>query len=430
LIASLGSSGAGAIAGCSGDSDEASTGTPRQVETGAVNATPDPNRSGRIGDAIYYDPDGDGPYEDGQAALDAVPSGGTLVIGNGTWDVADEGRLVIDKTMNVRGMGWAGDREEQQGTRVVNTGGDVIHKPAVEFNGSNLPTDEQNPRILGSLRNVRVLHHGDAPAIRVRKAIKTTIADCHVDCLGGAPKGLKYEDWGFFSRALRNTVVGATDICVQVTGVGYAHEFYSNHFATGAEDGTAFQTQRKRTILVGGECAATGDAGTGVEFYNPGTNGIQYGGYVVEPGIESTDKPIVIGGEEPFNDVQVHHLATSSLTGESPMITFGNTDSSKVFYPILRDRTKHGGTLAHWTDRSANCGIVTDAKVFKNISLKDEGAHNPYVRVTSSATDEEIQQFPTEVPTTVAFNSDAAEPVFHDGLRWKRIGAQDYAPGN
>jgi hypothetical protein len=430
LVSSISGTGAGAVAGCAdvGERTGPATQGTGGTDPGGVGATATDGQGRHLGDVVYYDPDGDGgPYADGQEALDAVPSGGTFVIGNGTWDVAEEGRLVIDKTVNVRGMGWASNREEQQGTQIVNTGGDTLNEPTVEFNGDRLQTDQKNPRILGSLRNVMVRHHGDAPAVLVRRAIKTTIADCHISCDGKAPKGLKYETWGFFSRAVRNTVVGATEICAQVTGVGYAHEFYSNHFATGADDATAFQTQRQRTILVGGECAVTGENGTAVEFYNPGDDGIQAGGYVVEPGIEHTAKSIVIDGDAPFNDVQVYHLK-SSFEGDKPMITFGATKNSKVFYPVLKDH--HEGTLARWSELSSDCGIVTDTKVLKNLSVNDEGARNPYIRVTSSADDEDLQKLPTGVPTTVAFNPDAGAPIFHDGQRWKRVGSEEYPPGN
>jgi hypothetical protein len=381
--------------------------------------------SGRIGDAVFYDPDGDGgPYADGQEALADVPPGGTFVIGHGTWDVAEEGRLLIEKTVQVRGMGWGSTREDKRGTLIVNTGDDPIDKPAIEFHG---PEDlaEKNPRILGSLRDVHVEHRGDSPAVLFRRAIRTVVADCNINCGGEAPVGLKFETWGFFTRAYRNKIGGATDVCCQVTGVGYAHEFYSNHIATGVDGATAFQTQRQRTILIGGECASTGENGTAVEFYNPGTQGSEAGGYVVEPGIEATANSIVIDGEKPFDDVQVYHMK-SSFHDDQPMVTFGNTTNSKIFYPVLKSH--HRGTIARWSNQSRNCGIVTDAKVLRNLSVQDDGAQNPYIRVTSNATDDDLEKFPTGVPTTVAYNPDAGSPVLHDGSEWKRSNVEGYAP--
>jgi hypothetical protein len=380
-----------------------------------------PSSSGRVGDAVFYDPDGDGgPYADGQEALEDVPSGGTFYLGHGTWDVAEEGRLLIEKTVHIQGMGRASAREDPQGTQIVNTGSDAIDEPAVEFNGTNLQTEEQNPRIYGSLRNVSVRHHGDAPAVLLRRAIKTTITDCSVDCEGKAPKGLKYETWGFFSRALRNTVVGATEICTQVSGVGYAHEFYSNHFATGTDEAVAFQTERHRSILIGGECAATGEDGIGIRFYNPSSTPI-YGGVVVEPGIEHTEHPVVIDGDSPVENIQIYGSLLDVGTDEGAAVRFGNAKNCKLIYPVLRN-----GKVAHWTDQCQDCGVLTDVGTLAGATYTDEGAVRPFVSVRGTSDNSLLGVLPTGVPTFVEYNEEAGAPVVHDGDRWRAPSMQDH----
>jgi hypothetical protein len=422
LIGVAGATGVGGVAGCLETGDDPG----EQINSPATDSPVETTQQmssggGPIGDAVFYDPDGDSQYEDGQAALNAVPPGGTFVIGHGTWDVAEEGRLLIEKTVQVRGMGWTGNREEPNGTRIVNQGS--VDEPAVEFRAPP-DMDSDEPWILGSLRDVQVIHAADAPAVRIRNAIRTVIADCDIDARNTAPTALKYEDFGFFTRCLRNRIKNATEVCCQVTGLGYAHEFYSNHIATGVEGATAFQTQRQRTILVGGECASTGAGGTGVEFYNPGTNGIEAGGYVVEPGIEHTEQSLVIDGKQPFNDVQAYHVKLD-IHEDSPAITFGATNNSKVINPVLNEYKD--GTVARWTDRSSNCGLETDAKTMKQSTYTDEGAVNPYVHLKGSLDDGDLEQLPTGVPTTAAYNADAKAPVLHDGDRWKQVATTNYS---
>jgi hypothetical protein len=384
--------------------------------------------SRREGGVVYYDPDERGPYTDGQDALEDVPQGGTFVIGDGTWNVAEEGRLLVRKTVQIRGVGWSSKAEGAGGTRIVNTGDEALDRPAVEFHGPEEMESKYSPRILGSLRDVHVLHEGDAPAVRVRRAIRTVIADCSIDCRREAPTGLKYEGWGFFSRALRNKIQHATDVTVHVTGTGYGHEFYSNHIASGVDGATAFQTERNRTILVGGECAATGENGVAVKFYNPGSGGLETGGYVVEPGIEQTDRPVVIDGEMPFNSVQFHHLKMPA-GGDEPLVTFGNTVNSKVFYPIIRSGEEP--ELVRWSEQSRHCGIITDGWTLgKDVSLTDEGAQNPHVSVTGSVTDRMLQRFPTDVPMTVEHHDRSGGPVSYDGTSWQRVTTQSFSPGD
>jgi hypothetical protein len=372
---------------------------------------------------VFYDPDGDGPYADGQEALADVPDGGTFVIGTGTWDVSEEGRIVVDRPMNIRGLGWA-TKKGTGGTFIDNTGADsAVNEPVVEFNGARSSQDY----ITGALGELRIWHHGESPAVLIKDAIRTVVADCNIHCGGQAPTGLKYDDWAFFARAIRNTIRGGSDISVHVTGAGYAHEFYSNHFATGIDGATAFQTQRQGTMLVGGQCSATGANGTGIRYYNPGGRQ-EAGGYILNVGTEGSERPIVIDGESRFNDVLISHCWGAASEPESPAVTFGNTTNSRMVYP--RIKSYNSGSMARWSDQSRQCGVVTDPKTLKRVTYTDEGAENPYIIVQSSTSDRELQEFPTGVPTKVAFNTDAGGPLYHDGNRWKRVGAEDYSPGN
>jgi hypothetical protein len=427
LLSTLGATGSGAIAGCVDGADEPSEAEP--VGTTRTSATATPKPRSRVGDEVFYDPDGDDKYSDGQAALADVPVGGTLVIGNGTWDVAEEGRLVVNHSVNIRGMGWPSRKETAGGTRIVNDGDDAIDKPAVEFQGP-LDLSETNPRILGSLRELLVSHTGDAPAVRFKRAIRTTIADCDIRCRGQAPTGILYDHWGFFARALRNRVIGATDIAVHVAGNGYAHEFYSNHFASSGPGSIAFQTQRHRTILMGGECASTAEDGVGIRFKGP-----IRGGYVVEPGIENTDIGIDVGGNRgervsgPVEDVQLYHVG---LTREKVGAHFGNATGCRLIRPVPYDwgeREREGEAsfdLVEWSQHADDCGVVASASSLEGETYEDHGAKDPFVLIESSASDERLNALPTGVPTVVGYGRDAGVPIIHDGSEWKRVSVESY----
>jgi hypothetical protein len=383
--------------------------------------------NGQIGDAVFYDPDGDGPYKDGQAALDDVPPGGTFIIGHGTWDVAEEGRLLVEKSVNVWGMGWTSRKETKSGTRIVNTGDTAVDKPVVEFRG---PKDlaENNPRILGSLRQINVVQEGNEPAVRCFRAIRTNIADCNIECRRQAPVGIEYDTWGFFARAYRNKVSEATDICVKVGGGnGYAHEFYSNHFSTNVDGGIAFQTEQHRTILVGGECAATGENGTAIRFQGPSR-----GGYVVEPGIEATDYDIDIGGTHgdhesgPVRDVQLYHI---DLNPQKLGVRFGNAQNCRLIRPNIPDWVgRSGNNSVLWSEQSVDCGVVATPGAMKQMHYSNEGGMNPYIHISGVVTEEELAKMPTGVPTTVGYALGFESPVFHTGTEWKRVAAETIDP--
>jgi hypothetical protein len=206
-----------------------------------------------------------------------------------------------------------------------------------------------------------------------------------------------------------------------VTGGGYAHEFYSNHFSTGIDSATAFQTERHRTILVGGECAATGKDGTGIRFHNPGNSPL-FGGIVVEPGIEHTKNPVVIDGNSPFENVQVYGSLLDVGTGEGAAIRFGNAKNCKLLYPPLRTCA-----VAHWTKDAQNCGVVTDAGTLSGCTYTDEGAVNPYVSVQGAADRVLLRSLPTGVPMAVEHHPEIGGPVFHNGEKWQTPTMQDFS---
>jgi hypothetical protein len=386
------------------------------------------NGSRRVGDTVYYHPDERGPYADGQAAFDDVPPGGTFVLGHGAYDVASEGRLVRSTAINIRGQGWRRDNAKDtpvyRGSVFVNTGGDVVDEPVIDCTASD-GTALQN-----TIRDVGVIHEGpSSPALRIRNFVFNTIADCGVECTGTGAKGVSFEEGGYFTRMHRCQVSQATDVCVHISGVGYAHELYSNHIRTHqASARAALQTERQRTIVVGGEYGVRNEEGPpAIRYYNPGTDGIQYGGLVVEPGFEH-DSRIEIDGRAPFNDVQIVH--TKLPTGhdpDRPTVIFGNTDNSKLLFPVV----KRSGYLAHWSEQARNCGIVADARTLTHQELTDDGATNPYVSVRGSATPDQLADIQTTVPTYVEYGTEPGAPVLSDGDGWYSLASarQAYDPG-
>jgi hypothetical protein len=402
--------------------------------------------SRREGDVVYYHPGQRGPYADGQAALADVPPGGTFVLGHAEYDVATEGRIVRERPISVLGTGWHrppdayGADARYEGAVVVNTGEDTLDAPAIDVDAPD-PGNEANadvsPAKQNVVRDIAVMHEGHStPAIRFRNAIFTTLADCGVECRSSGAKGVVFDGRGFFSRMHRCQVSSATDLCVQVTGGGYAHEFYSNHIRTNVDGArAAFQTECDRTIVVGGECAARGsDTAVAIRFHNSGNSLTLYGGLVIQPGIEHTTVGIEIGGENRgYHQVYMHDVGLP-LNDMDVGVRFGNTRGSKLVNPKPMSIAKDGrGDIVEWTAEAENCGVVTDAAAMTPGTFVDQGtragpitgethtnhgSRNPYVRIAGSASREQLAAVPTGVPTTVDYVTSEGAPAYHDGTDW------------
>jgi hypothetical protein len=371
---------------------------------------------------VYYDPENRGPYSDGAAALEDVPPGGTFVLARGVYDVPSEGRLVSTDPVHLTGSAapyhvpdtWGRDYD-LRGPRLLNTGDGAIDKPVVELDGTGKRGSDG-----GSIRSLGVLHEGDAPAIRIKEAIRTRLQDNHIHCHNTAPFGIKFVGGAFFTRSYRNTVRNATDTVVHVTGTGYAHEFYSNHFSAKGPGSIAFRTEVHRTILVGGECISRNENGIAVHYGGPRPI---LGGLVLEPGIEHTPTGISLGSSRtaPVRNVQVQH-ATLPPGHVDTGILFDNAMGCQLVSPNTRVPTDDGGQLARWTHRSEHCGVIADASVLQNASYTNDGATAPYVTVRGAATNADIASFPTGVPTTVEYATGRSSPAYHDGDEWFDLG--------
>jgi hypothetical protein len=388
----------------------------------------EPQTSGWIGDTVFYNPEKPGPFEDGQDAISNVPDGGTLRIAPGVWDVAEEGPLHFERPINVVGAGRSsrsgGADDADFGTEIRNK---ELDEPAIQYSG------EEDAYLSGvQLRNLFVWHTGESsPAVRFNHTIKTLIAESEINCRSQAPIGIEYDNWAFFARVVRSAVKAFTDIGIHVAGGGYAHEFYTNHVASARPEATALQTEVSRTIVVGGEYAATGENGTGIRFWSPPADPHpQSGGVVVEPGIEHTANPIDIDGESAFEGVRIYGSMIPLYTQQDvPGIRFGNARNCKVVDPVLPTTHQRDCMLAHWTKQAKHCGIVADASALAEQRYQDDGALNPYISITGATDDATLSEIPTGVPTTVEFNVDAGAPVYHDGTSWRRSSAGDYTLG-
>jgi hypothetical protein len=406
------------------------TGSRQQPTRVAQKAT-----SGRTGTTVFYDPDDRGPYADGQEALADVPDGGTFELASGVYDVATEGRLLVEKRpVYIRSQSdkWcrtadrSGDSREFHwpGTVIENRG--AIDKPTIDILGDWDTTSSMGAMV----RGLTIKHDTDAPAIRIKDTTNSHVVDTGIFLYQSAPVGIKYEGLAFFARANRTAIKQFTDTGIHVTGDGYSHEFYSVWSGSGAPDATALQTECHRSIIMGGEYAATADTGTAIRFYNPEESPL-YGGLVFEPGIEHTARCIDIDGESPFDGVQVYGSLLSIWAQESEKyqgggagVRFGNARNCKLVYPVATA----DGNLAHWTEDAINCGIITDGRTMGQVSLMDDGSRNPYVRVNGAMDKPQIDNMSTEVPTTVDYYSETGNPVLYDGSSWKTVPLRDGLP--
>jgi hypothetical protein len=413
VLGVTGVTGTTAVAGCLSERTRQAQSEPSPERT-SQSGSP---TSERTGDYVYYDPDSPGPYSNGKEALAAVPDGGTFQIAAGEYDVSEEGGpLRIERPLHIRGTGNNHGRvvTRSDGNRNVTPVGTIlkntsVDEPAIEFRG-NRP----EKMLSGvSLTGLTILKGGgDAPAVRFRDTVRSTVQGTRI--YTSSATGLKYEGFAFFARAIRSKVHGATDISIHVTGGGYAHEFYSVNPGVSAENATALQTEMNRTIIVGGEFAAVPDGGTAIRFYNPNERP-RYGGVVVEPGTEHTDTVLDVDGKSPFENVQLYGAILPMQNGAA--VRFGNARNCKVIYPALT--STRPGKLAHWTDQSENCGIITDPGTIENYTYSSaEGAVNPHVHLTGTATREQLANVPTGVATSVDYVVEENGPVFHDGTDW------------
>jgi hypothetical protein len=425
----LTTAGAGtAVAGCLDQEQQAATTEPSPTTEPTQRQTPTSQSvSGRTGSTVFYDPDDRGPYADGQEALADVPDGGTLVLAATVYDVESEGRLLIERPVHLRGAGekwsrlatWDDDGNRTLtplGTRIRN---DSVAKPSIEYRGN------ENKMLQGvSINGLTVNHQTDAPAVRFRDTIATTVSESSISCPKDAPKGIKYERGSFFARVVRTRVSSYDDIGIHVAGNGYSHEFYSCWVASSSSGVTQLQTEVDRTIILGGEYGGRNhEDATSIRFYNPEGADVMYGGLVLEPGIEHSARCIDIDGEGPVDNVQMYHTLLSlyaqdsdTFKGGGAGVRFGNARNCKLVNPIATSQ----GNIAHWTAQSSNCGIVTDAGTHARCSIIDDGAREPYVSVTGSANEFQLENMPTDVPTTVEYYTKNGRPVLHDGSAWKQ----------
>jgi hypothetical protein len=390
-------------------------------------------KSGRSGSTVYYDPANRGPYSDGQDALSDVPAGGTFALAEGTYEVGTEGRLLIDRPVHIVGASEKASRQivRNDGGRQLNTFGTRIKNRSVDKPTIEYRAGESNHIEGVLLRGIRVSSNTDAPVVRFYNTIKSGIVDSAISGGSQAPKGVVYDGGSFFARMFRSTVTAFTDVGIHVRGTGYDHEFIQVHCASGRPECTALQTERHRTIVMGGEFAATAETGTAIRFYNPESGGTRYGGLVFEPGIEHTARCIDVDGEGPFDGVQVYGSLLSLWAQESEEyqgggsgIHFGNARNCKLIYPV----TNSDGNLARWTKRSRNCGVITDAKTASQVSLVNDGAATPWASVAGAADAVQMENMPTSVPLTVEFNRDSNSPVYYDGSEWRQLRGQSYTP--
>jgi hypothetical protein len=457
LLGGVGAGAASGVAGCGARQDSAESPEVDPAQRGTASpghdhagdylgeSTPveriDVNRlngSTRLGDTVYYDPDERGPYSDLTAAIADVPRGGTLQLGHGAYNLAEEGRLVIDHEMTVRGVGWTRvnnwnrrtDGRNTYGTvlrNVQNPAGDVgseftnrqpaVEAPAVEI---NVDTHEGNGRHV-VLRDLAVRSPTPSlPIVRVSNTIRTLVADCLIT--GGiktrAGTGIQYTGSSFFAQAYRNVINGTGNYGIQVLGGGYAHAFYDNHVrceGNGEGEAVAFETTRHRSIVMGGEY--TGQIG--LRFRSTGAT--QLGGFVVEPGFESNDVAVDVGAGDggSFDNVQIYHTKLSMAAEHvAEGVRFGNTTGSKYVFPIVWQRGDRL-PIAEWTERAENCGVIADAGTLEKVTTIDHGATAPSVTVPGAATRPQLDAIPTDVPTTVGYVDGVGTPAVHDRNEWQ-----------
>jgi hypothetical protein len=414
--------------------------------------------SRRMGSVVYFDPDNPGPYADGEDALADVPVNGTFYL-DGIYSLPEEGPIVVDRPMHLRGAGWSRVDQSVEADVTANRNGESIHTGSVILNAGEDALDRpnvacesvpgENARENVSIANLAIQGSTpNNPIVEIRDSIGTSIVNCDVN--GGyeprAPIGIHYVGRSDRATLLRNRVQSVYHRGIKISAVGFAHHLFYNNVNTWPrlderyeeDGGVAIETAANRTIVVGGivnSYVREGEHDRGAAiWFNPGNRSDQHGGLVIEPGTENAATAVRVGNEDnPFHDVQVYHhkVGYRKYEGNRPAvqrtIDFRNAVNCKLINPIVWDRTgdRFTGELARWGPDAEHCGVHTDVTTLRKVTYTNEGATQPYIDIQGSATDDELVEVPTGVPMQLDYATDHGTPAVHDGDRWYRLAREE-----
>lgn len=407
--------------------DADSVSVTNSVGAGAVNADRfNADASCRLGRTVYYNPASSGPYIDGADAFADVPPGGTFIIAAGTdYDVATEGRLVMNDAegKTICGEGWSADDgftySAYSGSKIVNMGADAIDSPVIEFSSTNR---EQRGVVVKDLS----IHHEGAttPAILIDNAMKNVVEDCTINMETVGKTGVETINKSFFTRILRTHVHRFTDYGLHLKGQGGGGSVVDCHIGSGQAGSVGTRVERDGIYISGGQHSSNG---AGIEFYNSGSNANQ-GSYVDgHIWFEKCDDAIRIdGGTYPYNNVTIVNPRTSldsAGIGVNNLVNIGHGENIRVVHPSVFRQTD-GGNLGTLGSNSRRVKFIGD---YSNVGVPpvvDNGSENPTKIIQESLTDGYISNIDTSIPVWVALRRSTSGdwgPVFHDGTDWYKM---------
>lgn len=375
-------------------------------------------RSGRVGDYVYYDPAHKGPYIDGADAYADVPSGGTLLLAEGTYNVDTEGVLHTSVPKTIRGVGRARHEDNSDHGTVIDSSQTAA--APIEFNAGTVRREG------GGLRDVAVrqLAASNQPVVRVNNMSQTTIADCLISGNGGnVGKGVQYKGQSFFARQYRNHIAGWTDRGVSVEGTGYAYEFLQNFVSSASGiNHTALYLDVERPIVIGGQYSAVGSGGCAIHV-DAASNTKRSGAIILEPGIESTEYPLRVGGVNPRHSVFARFYAT--LPDVVNLLDLVNSHDG-VYQPVYSASTTGG--LANFQTTFGNL-IELPAPHFAGMTISGTPANTDLIHARGAVWGDQLAAMPTgavRILCDMAITQGA--PVWHDKTEWRVATSTAFTP--
>lgn len=383
-------------------------------------------RSGRFGDTVYYSTQDSGPYTDGADAYEDVPPGGTLLLGDGNYDAATEGRLVSTVPKNIRGLGWGYDADNgYSGTVLVNTGEDSIDAPMIDFDGTE--TGASNDFISGpTVRDLFIQHDSpSAAAVHYNDAPHSVTENVRISGGATAKHCLHYENDSFlgYAQSVRAQDSDGQAVLVDSPG-GYGYTFDTCFFRSDNDAG--LEARLQNIVTIGGQF--TGDVGLRLSQQSDRR---MSNSYIISPTFEACQTTSLefddLTPTDNLATLNNHVLSPRFITKPDYHIQFIDSADSVVHNPYF----EQPATVVdvRWGGDSVRDGIIgTKASIPDGIEV--DGGFEPWMTFNQPMKNALVDTIPTDpdLNVSVCYNPVAGGPVWHDGADWYVASGSTFTP--
>jgi len=359
-------------------------------------------------------------YSTLQAAVDDTPEGKTLIV-DGSFDIATIGTATTTTGINIEGHGWSVDTNGNvQGSKLINTGGDTVDAPILEFNGSS--TGIQSSSV--NIEHLAILHEGvTTAAVDITNFAHSLVFNTYIQCNNIGQDCLILEGSNQ-SRLVYSFLRGFTRYGVRFYGGGSSCQVHHSQATSATGDPVAgIRIEQPNTWVYGGQYNASNSSGdgAGVQFWSPGEN-VRNGGAVG------------VIGEDGRAAVDIDGTGSGFFRGVTVDGVFAGNNADAC--------VRFGADALSCTSRYPNGDTGTDHTIFaggRNTTIVPIGESqktltanspvSPLMMVTGTATDAQLSNITTgSVAVMVAYSNDHNGPVIHDTTNWREFSNSTFTP--